>query len=373
MMMMKATHFSRLLRTAMLPVAAAAMALSAQAQGVASSSPAMNSERDAKATTTTSSDRQAKAATATPSAEKYRGMRASRVIGKEVRNPEGRNIGQIRDMVVDMNTGQVRYTVLEFDPGIFQGERLFAVPTHLLRLGSDDQLVYNMTRDKLEQAAVPRADWDRTWRDPDTMARVDKAWGVVQPAGQARAYRVSDLLGMDVDSRAGEEIGEIEDLVINMAAQKVHYAILEFDPSWVSPEKNFAFPLSAFKLNDDRDELVLDVDKSKVQAMKSFDDSRFANLNDRTLLVDIDRYLVTVVPTSDRAAASTQAARGSHGAAADPELFGRLDHDGSGSLEKAEVKSSADVYRDWNRIDRNKDGRISRDELTSGYTAQANR
>jgi len=361
MMMMKATHLDRLLRAAMLPVAAAAMAMPAQAQGAATSSPAMSGERSAKA------------ATATASAQKYRGMRTSQVIGKEVRNPEGRNIGQIRDMVVNMNDGQVRYTVLEFDPGIFEGERLFAVPTNLLRLGADDQLVYNMTRDKLEQVAVPRTDWNRAWNDPGYMARVDKAWGVVQPSGQAGAYRVSDLLGMDVNSRAGEEIGEIEDLVINMAARKVHYAVLEFDPSWVSPERNFAFPLSAFHLNADRDELVLDVDKSKVQAMKSFDDSRYSNLNDRRWLIDVDRYLVTVLPANDRQRSAAQPSGDRQGATADADLFGRLDHDGNGSLEKAEVKESADVFRDWNRIDANKDGRISRDELASGHTAQSSR
>jgi hypothetical protein len=35
-----------------------------------------------------------------------------------------------------MDTGQVRYAMLEFDPGIFEGERLFAVPTTKLQLGA---------------------------------------------------------------------------------------------------------------------------------------------------------------------------------------------------------------------------------------------
>ena len=113
------------------------------------------------------------------------------MIGKEVRNPQGKNIGRIRDMVVDMNIGHVRYAQLEFDPGNLRGERLFAVPTHL----------------------------DRAWRDTDCLSRMDKAWGVMQPSDKARAYRVSDLLGMDVNSRSGEEIGEVEELVIDMASR----------------------------------------------------------------------------------------------------------------------------------------------------------
>ena len=137
----------------------------------------------------------------------YRALRASKIIGKEVRNPEGKNIGQIRDLIVNMNNGQVRYAMLEFDPGIFQGERLFAVPTTQLRLGSDDQLVYNMTRDKLEQAAVPRADWNKAWKDHDYLGRMDKVWGVTQPSSDERAYRVSDLLARTSTARAARTSG----------------------------------------------------------------------------------------------------------------------------------------------------------------------
>lgn len=287
----------------------------------------------------------------------YRALRASKIIGKEVRNPEGKNIGQIRDLIVNMNNGQVRYAMLEFDPGIFQGERLFAVPTTQLRLGSDDQLVYNMTRDKLEQAAVPRADWNKAWHDHDYLGRMDKVWGVTQPSNDERAYRVSDLLGKDVNSPSGKDIGDLKDLVINMATQKVHYAVLAFDPSWTAPEKNFAFPLSAFNLTADKDELVLDVDKAKIQAMKSFDDSRLANLNDPVWVADVDRYFVTILPVV---------------VAVKPEdIFARLDADKNGSLDKTEVKASADVERNWTRLDTDKNGRISKSEFTSQYTADA--
>lgn len=237
------------------------------------------------------------ATSATPSTA-YRGLRASTIIGKEVRNPQGTNIGKINDLIVDMNTGNVRYAILEFDPGVFQGERIFAVPTNQLRMAADrDDLVYNMTRDKLEKTAVNRGDWNRTWRDPNYLANLDKTWGVMQPSRGARAHRVSDLLNQDVKNRQGNKIGEIEELVINMANQRVHYAVLEFDPSWAAPEKFYAFPLSAFNQTGVRDDVVLDVDRSKIQAMKAFPGSRYTSLNDPAWLVDVDRYFVTVLPT----------------------------------------------------------------------------
>lgn len=296
-----------------------------------------------------------KSATSTP----YRALRASKVIGMDVRNPKGEKVGEINDVIVDMDTGDVRYAILEFDGGIFQGEKLFAVPTDQLRMAADrDQLVYNMDRAKLEQAAVPKADWARRWSEPGYLEGLDKVWGVTQPSRGAKAHRASDLIGKDVKSRTGEKIGELEDLVINMAGRKVHYAVLEFDPSWAAPEKNFAFPLRAFDLAANGNDLVLDVDKARIQAMKSFPDSRLANLNDRVWVADVDRTFVTILPI----AVLTPA-----------QLFTRLDDDKNGWLSKTEVKDAADVDRNWTRFDKNGDGRVSRDEFVGHYTIEPGR
>ena len=277
---MRDFKLSRLLRLALLPALAAGVSLSAPAQ------------------TATTDKTTAATATSATANNAYRGLRASQVIGMSVRNAKGENLGQISDMIVDMNSGDVRYAILQFDPGIFQGERLFAVPTTQLRMAADrDDMVYNVDKDRLERAAMKRSDWDRAWRDPAYLSNLDRIWGIAQPTRAASAHRVSDLIGKDVNNRQGSKIGEIEELVINMATQKVHYALLEFHPSWAAPEKFYAFPLRAFNLTADRDELTLDVDKSKIQAMKAFPASRFGSIDDPAWVADVDRYFVTVLPT----------------------------------------------------------------------------
>ncbi|MBA2723629.1 MAG: PRC-barrel domain-containing protein [Methylibium sp.] len=316
----------------------------------------------------------------------YRGVRASEMIGMSVRNPKGNNIGEIGDMIVDMKTGDVRYAILKFDPGILQGEELYAVPTTELRIAADrDDVVYNMSEAKLERAKIDRAGWDDgIWDDPDYLAKLDTVQGIKQPSRGARAHRASDLIGKDVNSKSGEKIGEIEELIVNMATQKVHYAVLEFDPSLASPEQNYAFPLTSFNLTDGKDELVLDITKTKLQAMKSFPDSRYENLNDRVWVADIDRYFVTVLPatakggTAGAAGGSMAGGRMSSDKMAESGtppagLFSRLDEDKNGSLDKAEVKDTADVDRNWKRFDRNGDNRISRDEFNSNYTIEPGR
>ena len=282
---MNESKLGQRIRLAWLPVVALSLSATVFAQ-TNTSPPTGTDNKSAKASASQSAASQG-----------YRPLRASKVVGMEVQNPKGQDLGKISDMVVNMNTGDVRYAVLEFDPGIFQGEKLFAVPTSQLRMAADrDTITYNMSKDKLESAAVPRGDWNAAWGDTKYLSNLDKAWGIKQPSGGAVAHRVSDLLGKDVNNREGNKIGEIEELVVNMATQKVHYAVLEFDPSLAAREQNFALPLRAFDLSQDRDQLVLDVDKARLQTMQSFTDSRYDNLNDRAWVSDIDRYVVTIKP-----------------------------------------------------------------------------
>ncbi|MEJ7687292.1 MAG: PRC-barrel domain-containing protein [Variovorax sp.] len=153
-------------------------------------------------------------------------------------------------------------------------------------------------------------------------------------------------------SRDGKDIGDIKDLVVNMAAGKVHYAALAFDPSWAAPAELYAFPLRDFNLTADRDDLVLDVDKSKVHAMKKFDAKRWDELNDRVWVADMDHYLVTVSVTAMDSPAA---------------IFTRLDANKDDFLNEAEAKEDTGVNSAWKQLDKNSDRKISRSEFTSNY------
>ena len=148
-------------------------------------------------------------------------------------------------------------------------------------MSADDKpLLYKiMSRERIEKAGVEKPDWKKALDNRRYLDGLEQTYGVSPPAGDARSMRASDLIGKDVNSREGKDIGDIKDLVLDMGAGRVDYAVLAFDPSWTAAEKLFAFQLSAFKLTDGKDELMLDVDKSRVEAMKNFDAKRWANLN----------------------------------------------------------------------------------------------
>lgn len=212
----------------------------------------------------------------------YRAMRVSKIIGMDVDGANGKKVGEIKDLIVNVNTADVRYAILEFDPGFLKSEEFFAIPLSALKYVADDKplLYQEVTRAQLDKTAVGKADWEKALDNSRYISALDKNYGYKPPSGGTRSIRASKLLGKDVDSRADKSIGEIKELVLDMGASSVDYVVLAFDPSWLSPEKIFAFPLTDFITASDKDDLILDVDRSTVQSMKNFDAKHWENLND---------------------------------------------------------------------------------------------
>jgi sporulation protein YlmC with PRC-barrel domain len=60
--------------------------------------------------------------------------RASKIIGTKVKNPNGENLGDIKDLVIDPENGQVVYGVVSFGGILGIGDKLFAIPWDALVL-----------------------------------------------------------------------------------------------------------------------------------------------------------------------------------------------------------------------------------------------
>ena len=96
---------------------------------------AMAQDRLAAADTGTASDAQVDSSTgaveslsAADRAAFQHMNRASTLIGAPVRDAQGREIGQVREMVLDPAHGRITYAVVGFDPTMGHGSRVVAVP-----------------------------------------------------------------------------------------------------------------------------------------------------------------------------------------------------------------------------------------------------
>src|SRR5262245_20996603 len=111
-------------------------------------------------------------------------FRASQIFGMTVRNNAGKDLGTVKDLIVDFDTGQNRYVVLSFGGFAGIGSKLFAVPWQVMsvRFGERDHFfVYDVTVEQLKDS--PGFD-DSTWPnlgDPAWSAGVDKHFKI-QPA-----------------------------------------------------------------------------------------------------------------------------------------------------------------------------------------------
>jgi sporulation protein YlmC with PRC-barrel domain len=88
-------------------------------------------------------------------------LSVSTLLGNQVVDRAGHEVGRIQELMVDPKNGRVTYAVMSFG-GIFGvGEKLFAVPWVSLELDSDhDRFVMDVDREKLKDApGFDKDDW----------------------------------------------------------------------------------------------------------------------------------------------------------------------------------------------------------------------
>ena len=88
-------------------------------------------------------------------------LSASSICGDPVVNRSGEKLGQIEELMIDLEEGRVAYAVLSFGGFLGIGGKLFAIPFDALeRDGSNQRFVLDAPREKLESApGFDKDDW----------------------------------------------------------------------------------------------------------------------------------------------------------------------------------------------------------------------
>lgn len=98
-------------------------------------------------------------------------MSAESLIGNEVYNHQDEDLGDIKDIMLDINNGNVSYAVLSFGTFLGMGEKLFAVPWQALTLDTENKrFVLDANKEKLVDApGFDKDNWpdmaDQTWEN----------------------------------------------------------------------------------------------------------------------------------------------------------------------------------------------------------------
>jgi sporulation protein YlmC with PRC-barrel domain len=232
------------------------------------------------------------AQTATSGTQMQNLIKATDVMGKKVQSAKGEDLGQITNIVMDTVACSINYAVVSFE------NKLYPVPVSALSgTPGRDYLVVNM--DKAKFVSAPSIT-ETTWAN-----LLDRRFGTqifdyygVAPVWESRTapmrtaaaapattlVRSGELIGKDVMTQMGDELGEVKDVVIDTRTGNVAFAVIS------SQDRLYPVPISMLSVDPGVDKLVLNIDKNRFVNAPSFTEDTWANITERQYGSQVYRY-----------------------------------------------------------------------------------
>ncbi|MHA6287682.1 PRC-barrel domain-containing protein [Maricaulis sp. CAU 1757] len=101
------------------------------------------------------------------------------------------------------------------------------------------------------------------------------------------------LTGDKVVSTDGDDLGHIEELMIDPNSARVEYAVLSFGGFLGLGDKLFAIPLTEMTVDRKNERIVLNVEKERLKEAPGFDKDNWPDFADTTFRSTIDQYYTT--------------------------------------------------------------------------------
>lgn len=100
----------------------------------------------------------------------------------------------------------------------------------------------------------------------------------------------TSLVGTNVKNNQDEDLGKIEDLMIDLNGGKVAYAVVSFGGFLGMGDKLFAVPFSALTCECENKVLLLDATKERLEKAPGFDKDNWPDTADRAWGAEVHRH-----------------------------------------------------------------------------------
>jgi sporulation protein YlmC with PRC-barrel domain len=118
-------------------------------------------------------------------------------------------------------------------------------------------------------------------RNPDLM-RAEAA-----TRGAPRVMRSSTIVGSAVRNLKGDDLGKIQELMIDVATGRIAYAVLAYGGFLGMGDKLFAIPWEALMAKSDERQFVLDLDEETLKTAPGFDRDHYPTTADTNWLSNV--------------------------------------------------------------------------------------
>jgi sporulation protein YlmC with PRC-barrel domain len=100
----------------------------------------------------------------------------------------------------------------------------------------------------------------------------------------------STLEGDEVVNNVGEDLGHIEEIMVDVTTGRVAYAVLSFGGFLGMGNKLFAIPWSSLQLDAVNERFILNIDKESLENAPGFDKDHWPSMADRQWADEIHSY-----------------------------------------------------------------------------------
>jgi sporulation protein YlmC with PRC-barrel domain len=253
-----------------------------------------------------------------------RPMTASEVLGMNIDTIANEKIGEIDEIFIDSHTGEVLAMVVSTGGFLGMGQQQSLISPEDLRFNdgrthmqtdiSKDQIQAAPTYQKGETAGLDKvrplgksaADWDMR-KDRQARAEMRPAAAHGQKAsyrattGQARNEReranrlegvqpdsrglaVSELIGMSVENRQGESVGNVDEVYLDLEKREVVGVVVSTGGFLGMGDTKTLFGLREMSFDPKNEKVILEYSRDQIRgfpAFKTDDQSVFADLRER--------------------------------------------------------------------------------------------
>jgi sporulation protein YlmC with PRC-barrel domain len=123
---------------------------------------------------------------------------------------------------------------------------------------------------------------------------MDNATGLNHEGSKAntpvRRLTASSIIGDKVENPDGENLGKIDNLMVNIHDGRIEYAVIEMGSFLGIGGKLFAIPFSELQLDPVKEIFILNRDKEYLKDIPGFDQSHWPGTNDHTYFNEVNNY-----------------------------------------------------------------------------------
>jgi sporulation protein YlmC with PRC-barrel domain len=221
---------------------------------------------------------------------------ANQVYGHQVLSSDHQKVGNLNNLVVDLESGRILYGV------IGTGASRVAVPPEIFsgNVASSNTLQASFPKQKLDGAPqFGPIDKANTLGSAAFLSQVYSYFGLSpwwqgsNPADQGsfnNVHKASKLMGIKVENVNNQPMGTIHNLAVDLPAGRVVTLILAPDSALNLSTNRYPLPPQAFTLSQDKKQLVSNIDGAKLASAPHYAQHSPPNWSDSAYIGQIYQF-----------------------------------------------------------------------------------